>query len=155
MKTKQYISIAFTLTLLLLWIPVAIEKLFDFDTFRYAILRQPLPYEAAYTAIYTLPALELLAVVLLVFPQWRRAGFMLSAVLMALFTAYIGLALLGTWDRLPCGCGSVIKGMTWTQHLWFNLFFLGVSVVGSVWERRMYTAGRDAISCVCTTEYNT
>jgi len=36
MKTKQYISIAFTLTLLLLWIPVAIEKLFDFDTFKYA-----------------------------------------------------------------------------------------------------------------------
>ncbi len=146
MKPKQYILSAITLALLVLWIPVATEKLFDFTTFRYAVLRQPLPYTLAYIAIYILPVLEVLTVVLLVFPQWRRAGILLSTALMALFTAYIGLALLGAWGKVPCGCGSVISGMSWAQHFWFNLFFLGVSVAGIIVQHKIEKIRRGCLN---------
>ncbi|NGM62677.1 hypothetical protein G5B30_12200 [Sphingobacterium sp. SGG-5] len=139
MKAKYLLNII-TIALLLLWIPVATEKLIDFTTFKHTLLRQPLPHGLTYMAIYTLPALEVLVVVMLVSPRWRQWGFLLSAILMALFTVYIGLALLGTWDRLPCACGSVISGMSWTQHFWFNLLFLGISVVGLLVKKRQHTS---------------
>lgn len=49
---------------------------------------------------------------------------------MLIFTGYIAVALLGAWEKLPCGCGSVISGMNWEQHFLFNLFFLMLSTLG-------------------------
>src|SRR5690606_21781243 len=74
-------------------------------------------------------------VLLLVSNRFRLAGFGLSSLLMAAFTGYIGIALLGTWEKLPCGCGSVISGMNWKQHFIFNLFFLGMSLWGLYYQR--------------------
>lgn len=131
METKGYISQIVTIVLLLLWIPVGLDKLLNFETFKSGILRQPFGDALGYALIYTLPILEIGVVLLLIFrgrPRW--VGFGLSSLLMAGFTAYIGTALLGAWEKLPCGCGSVIAWMSWKQHFWFNLFFLVISVVG-------------------------
>lgn len=144
MKTKQYISTTITILLLLLWIPVALDKLFDFASFRAGIMRQPLADGSGQILVYLLPVLEVAVVVLLLFTRSRRMGFGLSSLLMAAFTGYIGIALLGAWEKLPCGCGSVIGGLTWTQHFWFNVFFLGISLAG--WAVHDYDTGsRDAI----------
>lgn len=56
---------------------------------------------------------------------------MLSLVLMMAFTVYIGMALVGAWEKLPCGCGSVISSLSWKQHFFFNLFFLLFSGYGT------------------------
>lgn len=133
MKKQTYIQII-AVILLLLWIPVSLDKMVNFETFKAGILRQPFSDQLGYILIYTLPFLEVLIVVLIVFH--KRVGFGLSSLLMAAFTSYIGLALLGTWDKLPCGCGSVISGMTWQQHFWFNLFFLIISVIGLILEKQ-------------------
>src|SRR5690606_14440571 len=124
-----------TILLLLLWIPVNLDKIVKFDAFRLGILMQPLSHPVAYLVIYSLPVLEILTVFLLVVNRYRRWGFRLSSLLMAAFTAYIGLALLGAWEKLPCGCGSVISGMSWQQHFWFNIFFLSISLVGWYWHK--------------------
>lgn len=116
--------------LLLLWIPVSIDKIIDFPVFKEGIIRQPFSDTLGYILIYTLPALELIIVLALVMEKFHQAGLVLSTILMTAFTSYIAVALLGAWEKLPCGCGSVIRGMTWTQHFFFNLFFLVLSVLG-------------------------
>src|SRR5690606_20993862 len=51
------------------------------------------------------------------------------------FTLFILFGVLGWYDKRPCGCGSVISGLTWEQHLWFNIGFLLISIAG-LWLTR-------------------
>jgi len=130
MTNKKNILTFLTIVLLALWIPVVLDKIAHFATFKHAVLRQPFPDTLAYIVSYALPVLEATVVFLLVWRRYRRWGFVMSTLLMAVFTGYIGLALWGAWGKIPCGCGSIISGMSWMQHLWFNLFFLLVSIAG-------------------------
>lgn len=118
------------LVLLALWIPVSIDKIINFEVFKSGILRQPFSDDLGRALVYVLPVLEFVTVALLLRPAWQKRGFALSALLMLAFTAYIGIALAGAWEHLPCGCGSVIGQLTWKQHFFFNLFFLLVSGYG-------------------------
>ncbi|GAA0886530.1 hypothetical protein GCM10009120_51290 [Sphingobacterium siyangense subsp. cladoniae] len=118
------------LSLLALWIPVTIDKLTDFTVFKKGILNQPFSDGLGYVLIYALPVLECGAVICLISEKLRGTGLVLSTLLMVAFTGYVGMALLGAWEKLPCGCGSVISGMTWLQHFFFNVFFLLLSITG-------------------------
>ncbi|MBZ4190747.1 MauE/DoxX family redox-associated membrane protein [Niabella beijingensis] len=133
--------------LLLLWIPVSIDKVSDFAAFKNNILNQPFSDDLGYILIYTLPGLEILIAIALVTEKFRKAGLILSTLLMTAFTGYIAAALLGAWEELPCGCGSVISGMNWTQHFFFNLLFLSLSIWGLyLWYKlRSSNAGGEAI----------
>lgn len=119
-----------TIALLALWVPVVIDKLTDFNSFRMGILNQPFSDEMGNVLIYLLPSLEILTIILLISKKNNRYGIYLSAILMFLFTGYVGLALAGAWEKLPCGCGSIISGMTWNEHFFFNLAFLALSIAG-------------------------
>jgi len=122
--------------LLALWLPVTIDKTFDFAAFQSGILNQPFPNFLGYILIYTLPVLEMATVATLVVSRFQKLGLILSTTLLTAFSTYIAIALLGAWEQLPCGCGSVIKGMDWTQHLIFNLVFLMLSGWGLIlWNK--------------------
>ncbi|RZF58578.1 MauE/DoxX family redox-associated membrane protein [Sphingobacterium corticibacterium] len=138
MKTKRYIVTLISIALLLLWIPASLDKLVYFQAFKTGILRQPFSDALGQILIYTLPLLEIIAAICIVSGRFRLVGFGLSSLLMAAFTGYIGIALLGAWEKLPCGCGSVISGMNWTQHFWFNLFFLASSIWGYYLQRGLH-----------------
>ncbi|MGJ1361151.1 MauE/DoxX family redox-associated membrane protein [Sphingobacterium spiritivorum] len=127
LKRKRIALNVVIILLLALWIPVSIDKISDFAAFKNNILNQPFSDNLGYILIYTLPGLELLIATALVMEKFRKVGLILSAMLMTAFTGYIAVALMGAWEKLPCGCGSVISGMNWTQHLFFNLFFLLIS----------------------------
>ncbi|WP_394343359.1 MauE/DoxX family redox-associated membrane protein [Sphingobacterium alimentarium] len=79
---------------------------------------------------YSLPFLEGAAVLLLIIPKYQKVGFILSSILLLSFTVYVAIAALGIWDKIPCGCGALIAGMSWHQHFFFNLFFLFTSFLG-------------------------
>lgn len=145
-KGKRIMLAIVIVLLLVLWIPVSIDKLTDFEAFKSGILRQPFSDRLGYFLIYTLPVLEILVILALVNERFRKAGFVLSTLLLTVFTGYIAVALLGAWEKLPCGCGSVISGMTWLQHLYFNLFFLSLSIGGLyLWNKlRGSNAGGEA-----------
>jgi hypothetical protein len=141
MKTKQYILSACTLLLLALWIPVSLDKFWDLEGFHRTLLRQPFLAAWADVLYWLLPILELACALLLVGGaivnpktnqtiRFRTWGFALSSLLMLGFTLFILLGVLGWYDKRPCGCGSVISGLSWEQHLWFNLVFLLISVLG-------------------------
>jgi len=117
-----------TVALLALWIPVAVDKLIDFRQFRAGVLSQPLPEPLGHVLVWALPLLEAATVVLLLISRRARYwGLWLSFTLMLAFTGYVAIALADAWEKLPCGCGSVISGLSWRQHFWFNLLFLALS----------------------------
>src|SRR5690606_23058863 len=137
-KKTTHIITLISIALLLLWIPVSLDKLLHFQAFKAGILRQPFSDTLGQVLIYTLPLLEIIAAISIASGRFRLVGFGLSSLLMAAFTGYIGIALLGAWEKLPCGCGSVISGMSWTQHFWFNLFFLALSIWGYYLQRGLH-----------------
>ncbi|NGM65420.1 MauE/DoxX family redox-associated membrane protein [Sphingobacterium sp. SGR-19] len=137
-KKTTHIITLISIALLLLWVPVSLDKLLHFHAFKAGILRQPFSNTMGQVLIFLLLPLEILVVGLIVSSRFRLVGFGLSSLMMAAFTAYIGIALLGAWEKLPCGCGSVISGMSWTQHFWFNLFFLALSIWGYYLQRGLH-----------------
>lgn len=150
-KITYYIIITL---LLLLWIPVTIDKIINFSSFQSGILRQPLSSNVANLAIYTLPVLEAVTIVLLLLNRYRQLGFLLSSLLMAIFTFYVGLALIGTWEKLPCGCGSVISGLSWSEHFWFNITFLVISIIGMLLSFKFKNDSQPLFSKVKVSKFN-
>jgi putative oxidoreductase len=128
MKRKTVIDII-SFLLILLFIYTAVSKLLDFDQFKGQMYNQTLPHSVATVLIWTLPEIEILTGLLLLFEKTKLYGFYLSLALMLLFTGYITLVLLNYFDRVPCSCGGVIKSLGWKMHLIFNLLFLLLSIL--------------------------
>jgi putative oxidoreductase len=87
--------------------------------------------------IIAIPLSEILICVALFSDKFRQAGFIGSLVLMSLFTLYTATVLLNFFERIPCGCGGVIRKLNWNQHLVLNLIFLGISLVGVLTNRNL------------------
>lgn len=135
MKTKSIIAGIIRLTLLALWSPVAVEKLWDLSGFHSTLRRQPIPEWSTDILFWLLPLAELGAAALIAWPRSRKRthqGMWLSAILMLSFTLFIGFGVLGWYEKRPCGCGSVISGLSWDDHLWFNAIFFLLAVLG-IW----------------------
>ncbi|WP_164126429.1 MauE/DoxX family redox-associated membrane protein [Sphingobacterium luzhongxinii] len=130
MKTNTYLLNTLVVLLLVLWIPSSLYKIMLYEAFKSGILQQPLSYTVAWSLIYSLPALGLVTAILLVAERFRKVGLLLSSIQLILFTGYIALVLLQAWGKPPCSCGLAIPQMGWTNHLWFNLFFLAISITG-------------------------
>lgn len=129
MHKERYVRVVAAL-LLLLFLYTALSKLLEYDVFLGQLRAQPLAgWLTEALALGLVPA-ELLCCGLLFFERTRRYGFYLSALLMALFSGYVALALLGVFGKVPCSCGGVLRGMGWGIHLVFNLFFLGLALTG-------------------------
>lgn len=149
MKYNITISTLCTLLLLLLWTPVALDKLGDLEGFRQILLQQPLPAGWADVLYWLVPVVELACVVLLVAGSTgsgslktvplKIAGLAGSSLLLLGFTLFILFGVLGWYEQRPCGCGSVISGLSSEQHLWFDAFFLAVSLLGlwTVWKEKL------------------
>ena len=116
--------------LVLLWVYTASSKLMEFHHFKAQMHNQTLPAWVEDLLIRTVPATEIVAAALLLYPKWRPAGFYLSAALMTLFTGYIGLVLANYFGRVPCSCGGVLRILNWPAHFIFNLFFLLLTILG-------------------------
>ncbi|RZK26470.1 MAG: hypothetical protein EOO43_02730 [Flavobacterium sp.] len=134
-KKSSYSSILLLICslLILLWVYTAISKLANFAEFERQLNNQTFGKAFTTYLLWLIPVTEIAAALLLFFNRTRLYGLVLSALLMALFTGYISLVLLGYYDRVPCSCGGVLKQLGWSAHLWFNLFFLLLSVLGIYW----------------------
>lgn len=106
----------------------------DIPRFRHDMLNQPFPHWMSKIAVWMIPSFEMLAVVLLVFENTRLAGLWLAWSLIFMFTLYTGLILGGTFGHTPCGCGGFIRELTWTQHLYLNIFYLVTASLGLVMQ---------------------
>lgn len=126
---EKYLSGIISL-LVLLWIYTAFSKLSEFTEFVDQLKNQVFPKQWVQILSWSLPTIEVGTSGLLLFARTRRLGLWLSLILMILFTLYITLVLIGTFERTPCSCGGILKELGWKSHLLFNLFFLSISVIG-------------------------
>jgi len=137
LKSQAVLLHGINLALVALWVYAAVSKLQAFDRFGEQLLRQPFPDWLADALQWGLPLAELAVAGLLSFGRTRAAGLGLSLLLMLLFTGYVGLAVAGVWEDLPCACGGIISRFSWSGHLWFNLFFTVLSGTGVLlWKKK-------------------
>ena len=125
-----------TVLLIVLFMYTAVSKAIDHEEFRKQLANQEIPIWTVPTLQWLLPLSELLVVLLLLLPSTRLSGLYASAVLMLVFTGYMGLVVLNVFDRVPCSCGGVLKSMGFTTHFFFNLFFLILSLVAIKLQRK-------------------
>lgn len=121
-----------TFLLVVLWCYTATSKLMTFTEFKRQLIAQHFSPDFTSALLWLVPLTELIAAFTLLFTKTRLFGLLLSLILMVLFTGYVGLTLMGYFDQRPCSCGGVLQQLGWTAHFWFNLFFLGSSILGIV-----------------------
>lgn len=109
--------------LIFLFTYTGISKLVDHESFLSSILQSPIIRKYATVISWSVPALELILVVLLLSEQYRKAGLLLSLLTLILFTLYIVYMILFIPD-LPCSCGGVLKELSWHNHILFNSVFI-------------------------------
>lgn len=115
--------------IMLLLLYTALSKLWDYQLFRSALAASPLLKPVSGVIAWLLPVTELLVAVLLFIPAFRLKGLRAALILITVFTLYLIYMVSFTPD-LPCNCGGVLKWLTWKAHIFFNLFFILLSVMG-------------------------
>jgi putative oxidoreductase len=128
MNKKVIIEIISSL-LVLLFLYASLSKFFDFKHFIGEMNNQPFPNWMTPYFVWSIPLLEIVITLALVFERTRMKGLYASLILMTAFTIYTIAILMRLFGRIPCSCGGVIEKLTWQQHLLFNLFFVAISFV--------------------------
>ena len=126
---KKSVLEMISLLFILLFVYTAVSKFLDYENFRAVIGQSPLLTRFAHILAIAVPLAEVVIALMLVIPRYRRAGLYASFAMMALFTTYI-IVLVTLSEKIPCSCGGVISRMTWEQHLYFNIFFMLLALLG-------------------------
>lgn len=126
--------------LTLLWIYAAISKLGNPHTTILQMQKQPLPPWSTKVLAAGIPVVELGIAILLNVHKTRFMGLAASTALLSLFSLYIICVLLSlSRQNIPCSCGGIIGQLGWKAHLFFNLFWLALCIVGMLNHKRSTT----------------
>jgi hypothetical protein len=136
MSKRQVLLEIISALLILLFVYASLSKFLDFHTFYGEMNNQPLPNSWTPFLVWFIPCMEIAITVSLIFERTRLLGFYGSLVVMGIFTLYTGVVLMHFFPYIPCSCGGVIKRLTWTQHLILNLFYVALSLLGVILQRK-------------------
>jgi putative oxidoreductase len=136
MSKKQVTLECVCALLILLFLYASISKFLDFKTFIDQMNNQPLPNSWTPFLVWSIPLVEIIISITLLFEYTRLLGLYASLVVMVIFTIYTGIVLLHFFPYTPCSCGGVIRHLTWSQHLILNLFYIAISVLGIILQRK-------------------
>jgi len=128
-KAKERLVFSICLICMFLFLYTAYSKILEHHRFLTGLSRVAAIGGFAPYISWFVPAAEILVSILLIIPNTARWGLYGFLVLMVLFTCYI-LSMLLWAKKLPCHCGGAIEKLTWTQHVWFNLAFIAIAVLG-------------------------
>jgi hypothetical protein len=128
MKKELVVDIISSL-LILLFIYSGSTKLLDHSAFRFQLYKSPTLSGISGALSWIIPLVETIAALLLLLKRTRLTGLFISLILLLGFTLYLIIMLVFHRD-LPCSCGGVISSMTWTEHVFFNIFFLALTIIG-------------------------
>lgn len=137
-RTALFIADIISGILLLLFLYTSLSKLADYQTFKVVLSSSPLLKPVAGVIAWLLPVTEIVIAAILFLPATRQSGLKASFMLISAFTLYLVYMITFTPD-LPCNCGGVLQALTWQQHIFFNLFFIALSLTGIV----LYTKNRN------------
>jgi uncharacterized membrane protein YphA (DoxX/SURF4 family) len=130
-KHTHFLLEAIRFLFILLFVYAAVSKLLDYENFRVQLGQSPLLTAFAPWVAWGVPGSEIVIAGMLFIPRLRVTGFYAAFALMVMFTTYI-VIILNFTDFIPCSCGGVLEKLGWTEHLIFNLVFVGLAAVG-VW----------------------
>ena len=126
---KQIIIEGVVCCLILLWVYAASAKILEFDQFKVQLSQVDFLKPLAEVLVWFIPLVEYSLAGLLLVSKTRRLALMGSAVLMSVFTIYIG-GMISFSPDLPCSCGGIINDLSWQQHLLFNIVFTALAITG-------------------------
>ncbi|WP_344979911.1 MauE/DoxX family redox-associated membrane protein [Compostibacter hankyongensis] len=126
---KAILIQAIAAVLILLLVYAAVSKLLDHHLFVAQLHTHPYLKPMAGFISWAVPLSELAVSGLLMLRSTQYAGLWCAAGLLTVFTVYLSMMLLSGKD-LPCSCGGIISGLSWRQHLLFNLFFIILAGIG-------------------------
>lgn len=121
--------------LLLLFLYTSISKLTDNELFKNVLRASPLLKQYAGVIAWLVPSTEIAIAILLFIPRFRIKGLIASVILIILFTIYL-LYMIAFTPNLPCSCGGVIRLLSWPEHIFFNLFFMLLSLTAILLYKR-------------------
>lgn len=127
---KKFLDHSSYFILIAIWGYTGLDKLIRFKDSRNSFRNQTFPEELAEILSYAVPGVELLLALLLLFSVTRWWGYLGSALLLTVFTTYVGLIWVGAFPRVPCGCAGILDSLGWTEHFWLNLFLICLSAYG-------------------------
>jgi uncharacterized membrane protein YphA (DoxX/SURF4 family) len=115
--------------LAVLFIYTGFSKLIDYDQFGSRLRVIPVFEHVWWYVSIGVPVSEVLIAGCLLIPRLRRIGLISSLIAMVIFTVYV-IFILTVMKHPPCNCGGVIEKLTWKQHLYFNVAYTSVALVG-------------------------
>lgn len=115
--------------LIFLFAYTGFSKLMNTALFERTLGEAPLIGNLASLIAYLLPVGELGIALMLFVPRFRGTGFLLSFLLLILFSLYI-IGLLLFSENLPCSCGGVLQRLGWGEHLLLNGVFMAMAAGG-------------------------
>ncbi|MFE2861420.1 MULTISPECIES: MauE/DoxX family redox-associated membrane protein [Sphingobacterium] len=134
--------------LILFWVYVGMEKLWQLAAFKIALEQQPVISYLAPMLFWLLPLMEIGVGVLLGVPSVRQRawGWKVSTILIIVFSIYIGLGVLNVYEKKPCMCTSFLSNISWIKHLFVNLVILGLSITGWLLHRTVVRSSEQALT---------
>jgi hypothetical protein len=121
---------------ILLFVYTAVTKLISHKVFLITLNASPILNFAGGFLSWAVPVVELVIVASLFMPRYRSNGFIAAAIMMMLFTIYIGYMLISA-SKLPCSCGGIIKNLSWRQHLGLNVFLTAMALTAIFLNKRL------------------
>jgi len=112
-----------------LFMYTAAAKVFSIKKFASTLAKSPLIGDWNDYIAWAVPITEIVISILLIIALTRKLGLYASLALMIIFTLYLSYMVL-SGSKLPCHCGGVISKMSWQEHIWFNLAFIALAIIG-------------------------
>ncbi|KKX47801.1 MauE/DoxX family redox-associated membrane protein [Sphingobacterium sp. IITKGP-BTPF85] len=155
MDTNKNINIIYGLlriVMLLFWIYVGIDKVWQLHAFKIALTQQPIISYFAPVLFWLLPVLEVSLGLLLAFPSQKVQswGWKASILLISVFTVYTALGVLDVYEQKPCMCSSFLSNVSWNTHLVINSVILALSILGKILNKSFYRSANKAPSNIKT-----
>jgi uncharacterized membrane protein YphA (DoxX/SURF4 family) len=136
MKLKELIILIIGMLFILLFVYASVSKWLHIEAFTNQMNAQPFDDKYTTFLVWSLPFTEIIVSLIIghniLNTSKKPTGLFLATGMMIVFTIYIIAILIGTYKAIPCSCGGAIESLTWRQHLYFNVFFIVIGVVGIV-----------------------
>jgi hypothetical protein len=134
-KSREIIVDVVVYLFIILFMYTAANKLLTVKSFASTLAKSPLIGSLNIIVAWAIPIIEIGISLLLIIPSIRKTGLRASLFLMILFTLYL-MYMVFSGSTLPCHCGGVISEMSWQQHIWFNLGFVALAIIGLVANKK-------------------
>ena len=105
------------------------SKAVDFERFKAQLGQSPMLTAFATPIAWSIPSIEIILAITIMFPAIRILSLYGSLTLMSLFTGYI-IMITNFAEYIPCSCGGILQNMGWTDHLIFNIGFMILAIIG-------------------------